>query len=90
MLFLTSGLNPQGAKKSIFEVSTKGIGRFKPLEGAKPAIGKMNKIESVPEVRIETICDQNNLASVLRAIKTIHPYEEPAVDIYKLESFGYL
>jgi len=32
--------------------STKGIGRFKPEEGAHPNIGEAGKFESVPEERI--------------------------------------
>ena len=65
--------------------STKGIGRFKPLKGAMPTIGKINKVEAVHEIRIETICSQDKLEKVLQAIKEKHPYEEPAVDVYELK-----
>ena len=33
--------------------SSNGIGRFKPLEGAHPAIGEVGKFEEVQEERIE-------------------------------------
>ncbi len=36
--------------------TTKGIGKFKPLNGAHPAIGEVGKLEEVLEDRIETVC----------------------------------
>lgn len=64
--------------------SVKGVGRFRPLKGAKPFIGEVGRIEEVDEERIETICPAEKLDNVLKAIKAIHPYEEPAIDIYPL------
>lgn len=65
--------------------SSKGIGRFKPEEGATPTIGEVGKFESVNEERIEVVCDRNILKDVVAAIKKVHPYEEVALDIYPLE-----
>jgi len=64
--------------------SVKGIGRFRPLKGAAPHIGKVGKIEEVAEERIETICLEKNLKKVLAEVRKAHPYEEPAIDIYPL------
>ena len=64
--------------------STKGIGRFLPEEGALPSIGEVGKIEEVLEERIETVCIESKLEDVLQAIKKVHPYEEPATDVYLL------
>lgn len=64
--------------------SIKGVGRFLPLKTAKPAIGKVGKLEKVVEERIETICYKKNLNKAIKTIKKIHPYEEPAIDIYPL------
>lgn len=66
--------------------SSRGIGRFKPLEGAKPAIGEVGKLEEVEEERIEFVCEEGNLKAVLAAIHEAHPYEEPAIDVWKLHS----
>lgn len=66
--------------------SIKGIGRFKPLKGAKPAIGEVGKLEEVKEERIETVCPEEKLDKVIAAIKKVHPYEEVAFDIYPLIS----
>ncbi|MFA5948189.1 MAG: YqfO family protein [Candidatus Gracilibacteria bacterium] len=64
--------------------STKGVGRFRGLYGAKPFIGKKGKIEKVNEEKIETICPKKILNTVIAAIKKAHPYEEPTIDIYPL------
>lgn len=56
-------------------------GRFKPVKGARPAIGKINKIETVKEELIYVICHKNLVKKVINEIKKAHPYEEPAIDI---------
>lgn len=66
--------------------SVKGIGRFRPEAGANTTIGKVGKLEEVLEERIETVCSEENLKNVLEAIKKVHPYEEPATDVYTLEN----
>lgn len=65
--------------------SSKGWGRFRPEEGANPAIGTVGEYEVVEEERIEVVCEREKLEGVLEAIKRVHPYEEPATDIYSLE-----
>jgi hypothetical protein len=64
--------------------STKGIGRFLPKEGANPAIGQIGKLEEVIEERIEVTCKEDKLNNVIAAIKSVHPYEEPVVDVYPM------
>ena len=62
-----------------------GIGRFRPEEGAHPHIGTVGKPEEVEEERIEVTCDRPLVDDVVRAIKKAHPYEEVAMDVYRLE-----
>ena len=64
--------------------SVKGIGRFRPEKGAKPAIGKAGKPEEVAEERITMQCERRLLKRVISAIKEVHPYEEPPIFIYPL------
>jgi hypothetical protein len=64
--------------------SSKGVGRFLPKKGARPAIGKVGEIEEVIEERIEFTCDYENLKTVLSVIRDVHPYEEPVIDVYQL------
>lgn len=64
--------------------SVDGVGRYKPMEGAHPAIGKVGKYQQVQEERIECVCDRNEAKAVIAAIRKVHPYEEVAFDIYPL------
>lgn len=64
--------------------SVKGIGRFRPLQGAHPTIGQVGKIEEVTEERIETVCLKKDLDKIIKAVKKVHPYEEVALDVYPL------
>ena len=66
--------------------TSRGVGRFEPLVGAKPAIGEVGTLEAVEEERIETLCAEDRLKEVLLAIRRAHPYEEPAIDVYPLET----
>lgn len=73
-------------KYSFCSFTTKGIGRFKPEKGAKPYMGVVGKLESVEEERIEVTCDKKSFKSIISAMKKVHPYEEVAYDVYKLEN----
>jgi hypothetical protein len=66
--------------------SSKGIGRFRPEDGANPHIGEVGKFEEVVEERIETVCSREKLQEVITAIKEVHPYDEIALDVYPLEN----
>lgn len=65
--------------------SVKGVGRFMPIGGANPAIGEVGKLETVVEERIEISCNNDTVSAVVQAIRDNHSYEEPAIDVYKLE-----
>ncbi len=65
--------------------SIKGMGRFLGLEGSNPTIGKVGVLESVNEERIEVTIQQEKLDEVVKAIKSVHPYEEIPIDIYNLQ-----
>lgn len=58
-----------------------GTGSFRPLAGADPSIGSVGKLESVPETRVEMVASRHLRGTVLDALRTAHPYEEPAFDI---------
>ncbi len=64
--------------------SSSGIGRFKPLDGAHPSIGKVGRLEEVKEERVECICERSLAKKIISAVKKVHPYEEAAFDIYPL------
>lgn len=59
-------------------------GTWRPLDGAKPYIGKRDKISKEPEMKVEVICLKEKLNKTISAIKEIHPYEEPVINIIPL------
>ena len=67
-------------------MTTKCTGTFKPSDEANPYIGEKNKIEFVEEDKLEVICDINIVKRVIKRIREVHPYEEPAIDIIHLVS----
>ena len=66
-----------------FEIE--GMGQFLPLEGSRPWLGENNKLETVPEYRVEMICSDDKLKKIIKAMKEAHPYETPAFDVVALE-----
>jgi dinuclear metal center YbgI/SA1388 family protein len=68
--------------------ATPGEGTFTPLEGSTPAIGSVGIFEKVREYRLELIIDRTKLPQALKSLIAVHPYEEPAFDIYPLNNEG--
>ena len=66
--------------------SCQGTGRFRPLPGANPHEGKVGSLTEVPEERIEVVVEEEKLPAVLKAAKKAHPYEEPAIHLWRMES----
>ena len=66
---------------------TSGTGQFRPLDNSNPTIGKKGQIENVAEFKVEMVCDDEHIKAVIEALKKAHPYEEPAFDVCKLETF---
>lgn len=65
--------------------TVEGVGRFKPVQGAKPAIGDVGVEGEVREVRIHSYCTEDQLEDVIKQLKAAHPYEEFPLEVYKLE-----
>jgi len=63
-----------------------GEGQFRPLAGSQPAIGQHNVVESVAEYKVELVCADECIDDAIAALKTAHPYEEPAFDVIKISS----
>lgn len=58
-----------------------GTGQFRPVEGADPAIGRIGELEHVAELRVELVLPRDRRAEVVAAVRSAHPYEEPAFHI---------
>jgi len=70
---------------------TSGKGTFRGSYKSNPQAGSKEIFETVDEVRLEVLVDSWKLKNVLNEMLKIHPYEEPAYDIYPLynEHSGY-
>lgn len=80
-----SGAGKQGNYSGCGFMS-EGVGMFTPNDKATPFIGEAGVGEIVDEVKIETIVEKHLLPTVLNGVLEVHPYEEPAYDIIKLEN----
>ena len=67
--------------------STKGIGRFCAEENANPHTGSRGIPEEVDEERIEVVVVEEVLQDVLRELKKVHPYEEPAIHLIPMKNY---
>jgi hypothetical protein len=65
---------------------TEGTGTFLGGEGTSPSVGQAGREERVAELRLETIFPVERQDEVIAAVRSAHPYEEPAFDIYELVS----
>jgi hypothetical protein len=63
-----------------------GIGQFRPREGSNPFLGVLDTLEKVEEIKIEMICKAEILKVVLKRLKEVHPYEEPAYGVIEFKT----
>ena len=63
---------------------TLGQGQFRPLPGSQPFLGVENTVEVVDEYKVEMVCDDPFLEAALIALKSSHPYETPAYEVWPL------
>ncbi len=67
-----------------FEI--KGTGTFLAGKDTNPTRGQKGTLEKVDEVRLEMVCPKAALALAVTTVKQFHPYEEPPIEIYKLQA----
>lgn len=63
-----------------------GKGTFRPIEGSNPFSGEQNVRENADEDMISVIFESFKQSQVVAAMKSAHPYEEVAHQIYQLEN----
>lgn len=65
-----------------------GTGTFVPGRRANPVVGEVGRRADVAERRVEMVMPRARRAAVLAALRQVHPYEQPAVDVYELASWS--
>ncbi|HIC12412.1 MAG TPA: NGG1p interacting factor NIF3 [Sulfurimonas sp.] len=66
---------------------TLGTGQFRPLKNANPTIGQVDTLEVLAEYKIEMVCKDELIKLAVKTLKQIHPYEEVAYEVFKMEEF---
>jgi dinuclear metal center YbgI/SA1388 family protein len=61
-----------------------GLGTFFGGEGTQPTVGEKGRREDVAEWRLEVLCPDRLVETVVAALRSAHSYEEPAYDVYPL------
>jgi hypothetical protein len=61
-----------------------GTGTFFGGDLSSPAVGEAGREERVVEYRVETVVPEGRIRDAVVALKLVHPYEEPAYDVYPL------
>ncbi len=88
-LFIAGG---KLGKYSECSFNVEGTGTFKAGDDADPFVGEIGKRHEENETRIEVIFPEYLQNKIVRSLKSAHPYEEVAYDVYpldtKLNDFG--
>ncbi len=61
-----------------------GTGTFRPMQGANPTIGSIGQVEQVAESMLQMVAPRRRRAQVIAALRSAHPYEEPAFDVMEV------
>jgi hypothetical protein len=65
-----------------------GRGQFRPVHGARPALGSVGELEHVEENRVEVVLPRRLRPDVVAALRAAHPYEEPAFHVLETAPEG--
>lgn len=65
---------------------TEGKGTFRPIDGSNPFSGQQNVRENAEEDMVSVIFESFKQNQIVAAMKSVHPYEEVAHQIYQLEN----
>ena len=61
---------------------------WRPLAGTHPYIGSENVISEEEELKVEVTIVSDKLEETLSAVKAVHPYEEPVINVIPLWKTG--
>jgi hypothetical protein len=63
---------------------TRVEGTWRPLDEARPFMGEVGQISRASELKVEVNCAWGKVLAVLEAIRKVHPYEEPVINVLPL------
>ena len=56
--------------------------------GSEPYLGQVGALSTEPELKVEVTCRREKLDETLRAVKAVHLYEEPVINVIRLYQVG--
>lgn len=59
-------------------------GYWRPLPGAEPFAGEIGQVSEGTEYKVEVNCRKKDVKAALSAIRAIHPYDQPLINIVPL------
>ncbi len=87
---IRTGLASVGAgvigEYEICSIEIQAMGTYRGGERSNPVRGRRGRLERVEEVRLEMVCGDRGLAAAIDCIRSLHPYEEPPIEIYRQEA----
>ena len=61
---------------------------WRPLEGTAPYLGRPGEVSTEPELKVEVTCLAERADLTVAAVKAVHPYEEPVINVIPLLRAG--
>lgn len=59
-------------------------GSWRPLPGSDPYDGQVGQLTTGSEAKVEVNCRRDRVAAALSAVRRVHPYEEPVINVFPL------
>ena len=61
---------------------------WRPLTGSEPYLGQVGALSTEPELKVEVTCRTAEVDRTVEAVKRVHPYEEPVINVIPLYMTG--
>ena len=66
-----------------------GQGQYRPLAGSEPFLGQQGQVHQVAEWKVELVVADELIHDAVKALKTSHPYEMPAFEVWRLSDIQF-
>ena len=61
---------------------------WRPLAGTRPYLGQIGGVCTAREIKVEVTCPTGQVDRTVEAVKRVHPYEEPVINVIPLLGIG--
>lgn len=62
---------------------------YRPLEGANPVVGTIGQLFMGGECKVEVNVREQFLMDTIQAVREVHPYEEPVINVIPMANHRY-